>query len=156
MRLQGTNPNPSAMKDFPIVTASGVVPLGAIAELTRTREEAGEIVTYEGRPAILLTVTKNPDANVLELVDIVNKYLDNRNRFKDATGVELILADDQTVSTRQALKIMQTNALIGLSPGPARHLVISGDPDLLTDHHRYPFHTLRHLSRPQRQWFFHK
>ena len=114
VRLQGTSPDPSAMKDFPIVTASGVVPLGAIAELTRTREETGEIVTYEGKPATLLAVTKNPDANVLELVDIVNKYLDNRNRFKDATGVELILADDQTVSTRQALKIMQTNALIGL------------------------------------------
>ena len=72
-------------------------------------------MTYEGKPATLLTVTKNPDANVLELVDNVNKYLDNRNRFKDATGVELILADDQTVSTRQALKVMQTNALIGLS-----------------------------------------
>ncbi len=114
VRLQGTSPDPSAMRDFPIITASGVVPLGAIAELTRTREEAGEIVTYEGKPATLLAVTKNPDANVLELVDIVNKYLDNRNRFKDATGVELILADDQTVSTREALKIMQTNALIGL------------------------------------------
>ena len=114
VRLQGTSPDPSAMKDFPIVTASGVVPLGSIAELTRTREEAGEIVTYEGNPATLLAVTKNPDANVLELVDRLNRYLDNRNRFKDATGAELILVDDQTISTREALTIMQTNALIGL------------------------------------------
>ena len=60
VRIQGTSPDPSAMKDFPIVTASGVVPLGAIAELTRTREEAGEIVTYQGKPATLLAVTKKP------------------------------------------------------------------------------------------------
>ena len=114
VRMQGTSPDPSTLRDFPIVTASGVVPLGSIAQLTRTREEAAEIVTYQGKPATLLTVTKNPDANVLELVDILNEYLDNRNRFKDATGVELVLADDQTVSTRKALTIMQTNALIGL------------------------------------------
>ena len=114
VRLQGTSPDPASMKDFPIVTASGVVPLGSIAELARTREEAAEIVSYEGRPAALLTVTKNEDANVLELVDSVNAYLDSRNRFKDATGIELILADDQTVSTREALTVMQTNALIGL------------------------------------------
>jgi len=114
VRLQGTSPDPSTLRDFPIITATGVVPLGTIAELTRTREEAAEMVTYKGKPAMLLTVTKNPDANVLELVDTLNEYLDNRNRFKDTTGVELILADDQTVSTREALTIMQTNALIGL------------------------------------------
>ena len=114
VRLQGTSPDPSTLRDFPIVTAAGVVPLGTIAELTRTREEASQAVTYQGRPGTLLTVTKSPDANVLELVDRVNGYIDNRNRFKDATGVELILADDQTVSTREALTIMQTNALIGL------------------------------------------
>ena len=114
VRLQGTSPDPSAMRDFPIVTASGVVPLGTIAELSRTREEPDQVVTYKGKPATLLAVTKNPDANVLKLVDILNEYLDNRNRFKDVTGIELILADDQTVSTREALSIMQNNALIGL------------------------------------------
>ena len=114
VRLQGTSPDPSAMRDFPIVTASGVVPLGTIAELSRAREEPDQVVTYKGKPATLLAVTKNPDANVLKLVDTLNEYLDNRNRFKDVTGIELILADDQTVSTREALTIMQNNALIGL------------------------------------------
>ncbi len=114
VRLQGTSSDPSALKDIPIVTAAGVVPLGSLAELTRTREESAEIVRYGGKPATLLTITKNPDANVLELVDILNEYLADRNRFKEATGVELVLADDQTVSTREAITIMQSNALIGL------------------------------------------
>ena len=115
VRLQGTSPDPSAMRDFPIVTAAGVVPLGNIAELSRTREEAAEIVTYQGKPATLLAVTKTADANVLELVDLLNEYLDNRNRFRDTTGVQLVLADDQTISTRAALTVMQSNALIGLT-----------------------------------------
>ena len=114
VRLQGTSPDPAEMRDFPIVTAAGVVPLGAIAELSRSREEAGEMVTYRGRPAAVLAITKLADANVLELVDVVNEYLDNRNRFTDTTGVEVILVDDQTMSTREALTLMQNNALIGL------------------------------------------
>ena len=115
VRLQGTSPDPSAMRDFPIVTAAGVVPLGSIAELSRTRQEAAELVTYQGNPATLLSITKTADANVLDLMDVLNEYLDNRNRFRDSTGVELVLADDQTVSTRAALTVMQSNALIGLT-----------------------------------------
>ena len=114
VRLQGTSSDPSVLNNVPIVTGSGIVPLGSIAELTRTREEPTELVRYQGKPATLLAITKNPDANVLELVDVLNEYLDNRNRFRNTTGVELVLADDQTVSTREALTIMQTNALIGL------------------------------------------
>ncbi len=114
VRMQGTSPDPSAMRDFPIVTANGVVPLGAIAELTRTREELAEIVQYRGKPAVTLTLTKQADANVLKLVDRVNAYIAQRNQFKDVTGVDLHLADDQTISTRQALRLMQNNAIIGL------------------------------------------
>ena len=115
VRLQGTSPDPSTMRDFPIMTATGVVPLGAIAELTRTREEPGEIITFRGKPAAVLTIVKQPDSNVLELVDRVNGYIENRNRFKEAIGVEAFLVDDQTVSTREALTLMQNNAIIGLA-----------------------------------------
>lgn len=114
VRLQGTSPDPAIMQDFPAVTASGVVKLGEIADLIRTREERSTIVTFRGNPAVSLNITKHADTNILELVDDLNEYLEQRNRLKDATGVELFLADDQTVSTRQALAVMQTNALLGL------------------------------------------
>jgi len=114
VRMQGTSPDPSAMRDFPIVTANGVVPLGAVAELTRTREEPAQIVAFRGQPAATLTITKQPDSNVLDLVDRVNDYVADRNLLKNATGVEVFLVDDQTISTRQALALMQNNALIGL------------------------------------------
>ena len=114
VRIQGTSSDPSSLRDFPIVTAKGVVTLGSVAELSRATEEAGQVVRYNGQPAISLTVTKQADANVLDLVDRVNSYIAERNEFKSTTGVEMTLVDDQTISTRQALKLMQTNAMIGL------------------------------------------
>jgi len=114
VRIQGTSSDPSSMRDFPIVTAKGVVTLGSIAELSRTREESSQLVRYNGQPAVMLTVTKQADANVLELVDLVNEYIAERNVFKNSTGAEVFLVDDQTVSTREALNLMQTNAIIGL------------------------------------------
>ena len=114
VRLQGTSPDPAVMRDFPVVTAAGVVPLGELAELVRTSEERSTIVTFGGNPAVSLNVAKHADTNILELLDNLNDYLEQRNRLKHSTGVELFLADDQTVSTRQALAVMETNALFGL------------------------------------------
>ena len=114
VRVQGTSSDPSSLRDFPIVTAKGVVTLGSIAELSRTREEPSTMVRYKGQPAVMLTVTKQADANVLELLDLVNGYIEERNRYKSSTGAEIFLIDDQTISTRQALELMQMNAMIGL------------------------------------------
>ncbi len=114
VRIQGTSSDPSSMRDFPIVTAKGVVTLGSIAELSRTREESSQLVRHNGQPAVMLTVTKQSDANVLELVDLVNEYIEERNLYKNTTGAEVFLVDDQTISTREALQLMQTNAIIGL------------------------------------------
>ena len=35
-------------------------------------------------------------------------------RWPTGTGVELVLIDDQTITTRNAIRLMQNNALIGL------------------------------------------
>ena len=115
VRLQGTSPDPAVMQDFPVVTAAGVVPLGGLAELVRTTEERSTIATYRGNPAVSLNIDKHADTNILELIEDLNRYVEARNRLQGATGVELLLADDQTASTRQALALMQTNALLGLA-----------------------------------------
>ncbi|MGI9229589.1 MAG: efflux RND transporter permease subunit, partial [Gammaproteobacteria bacterium] len=115
VRLQGTSGDPSVLRDFPVMTANGVVPLGAVAELSRQREEYAQVVRYLGRPAVVLTAIKQADANVIELIDRLSLYIEERNRLSDATGVQLVLADDQTVSTREALTLMQRNASIGLA-----------------------------------------
>lgn len=114
VRMQGTDNDPSILADYPIVTARGVVPLSAVADLVLTTEEPSTLVRFNGEPSVNLSITKTADTNVLELLDILQDYVDNKNQFSASTGIELILADDQTASTRQALSLMQNNALIGL------------------------------------------
>jgi multidrug efflux pump subunit AcrB len=115
VRIEGTNADPGTLANYPVITADGIVPLGNLAELSRSTEEPAEIVRFNGQPATLLAITKQSTTNVLELVDDIKSYIAERNVYSDATGVELFLVDDQTISTREALQLMQTNALIGLT-----------------------------------------
>lgn len=114
IRVKGTDKDPESLADYPIITARGIVKLGYLAEFTRATEEASEIVKFNGEPAVLMAITKQANSNVLELVDDVRDYIAQRNQFKNTTGVEIFLVDDQTTSTRKALSLMQTNAFIGL------------------------------------------
>jgi len=114
IRVEGTSTDPGSLADYPVTTAHGIVPLGSLAEFTRTTEEATEIVRFNGGPAALLAITKQANTNVLELVDDIRHYIDGRNKYKTKAGVEIFLVDDQTISTRKALSLMQTNAIIGL------------------------------------------
>jgi multidrug efflux pump subunit AcrB len=114
VRIEGTSTDPGILADYPVTTANGIVPLGNLAEFTRTTEEATEIVRFNGGPAALLSITKQANTNVLKLVDDIRHYIDERNQYKTKTGVEIFLIDDQTISTRKALSLMQTNAIIGL------------------------------------------
>lgn len=115
VRIVGTTADPEVLAGLPVITGVGVVALGDIASLSYATEEPDELVSFEGRPATMMAITKEEDANVLDLVDRLNAYIAARNALADKTGVRLFLVDDQTVSTREALGLMQTNAAIGLA-----------------------------------------
>ena len=115
VRIDGTNADPESISEYPVVTANGVVPLGGLGELSRTTEEPSARVRFNGHPASVLTVTKQGSTNVLSLIDDIRAYIDKRNGFSSRTGVKIFLVDDQTVSTREALSLMQRNALVGLT-----------------------------------------
>lgn len=114
VRMQGTDADPSVLASYPIVTAQGVVTLGSLADIVSTTEEPEQLVRFQGRPAVSFTITKDSNTNILDLLDSVNAYIADKNALSDNTGVSLYLIDDQTVSTRAALSLMQNNALIGL------------------------------------------
>ncbi len=114
VRLSGAVADPDYLAGLPVVTAQGEVPLGDLAMVERAREKPDMLVRFNGQPAVLLAVTKKGDANLLELVERVEAYIQSRNRFADNTGVRLFLVDDQTEVTRNALNLMQNNALVGL------------------------------------------
>ncbi|MCB1856751.1 MAG: efflux RND transporter permease subunit [Gammaproteobacteria bacterium] len=114
VRLIGRDNDPGYLAQLPIAGAEGEIPLGDLAEVVRGREKANELVRYEGRPAVMFSITKKDGSNTLELVQRIREYIDGGNQFSDRTGVHMVLIDDQTEITRNALSIMQTNALIGL------------------------------------------
>ena len=114
VRLIGTSSDPSQLADLPVLTSEGEVSLGSIADIQRGREKAERLVSYDSRPAVYMSIFKAPEANTLDLVDDIRAYIASRERFRDETGVSVILVDDQTEVTRNALRVMQTNALLGL------------------------------------------
>jgi multidrug efflux pump subunit AcrB len=85
-----------------------------MAKISRLREKPGQLASRDGRPGILLSITKKGYTNTLDLVDRIDAYVDARNEVLFEKGIELALVDDQTVPTREAINIMQTNAALGL------------------------------------------
>jgi len=48
------------------------------------------------------------------LIENLNEWVNNQNELNKTTGVQFQLIDDQTLPTKKAIDIMQSNALIGL------------------------------------------
>lgn len=114
LRYQGTTPNPDALAQWPIVGRDGEIPLGRVADVVWGRKKADRAVRYQGKPAVLLTVTKRPSVNSLDLTKRIGHYLETRQTLQAQTGVQILLADDQTPMVKNALSIMENNAVLGL------------------------------------------
>ncbi len=114
IRLVGSDADPAGLASRTIVGADSEIELGDIARVERGRSEPAQLTTHKNRPSVLLAVIKQPDTNTIDLIERLKVYLDGRNALAAGTGVELVLIDDQTITTRNAIRLMQNNALIGL------------------------------------------
>jgi multidrug efflux pump subunit AcrB len=117
VRIQGTTTDPDVLAQLPILTANGATSelrLTDVAQVVRARAKADRIVRFQGRPAVLFAVMKQESANTLKLVERVDQFINDRNKVSRELGVEFTLVDDQTLITKNALNIMQTNAIYGL------------------------------------------
>lgn len=115
VRVSGTTDQPDeiAKIELPIV-ADYAVNLDSVAKISRGREEPSQLAAFDGKPAVSMAITKVSMVNTLQLVDKINAYIADKNEQVKDMGIQLILADDQTIQTRSALSIMQTNASLGL------------------------------------------
>jgi multidrug efflux pump subunit AcrB len=115
VRLTGKSEDPEYLASYPILGKPGYVPLGELARVERTQAEARRKVSSDGQPTILIAPFKKAGFNTLELIENIKQYVQQRNTLSDSTGVTLALVDDQSEVTRNAINIMQTNAIYGLS-----------------------------------------
>ena len=115
--IQGVVTDPQQLAALPIKSSQrpGVsARLGEVARIERARAPATQYAATDGQPAISLFVTKKSGTNTLELVDRLGAFMESQNSVLAASGLALVLTDDQTVPTREAIGVMQTNALIGM------------------------------------------
>lgn len=118
VRAPGQSPSPDYLASLtvsPRADPSAQTPIDAVARIGLGRERAREQVLFEGEPAVLMSITKKSQANTLELVDRIRAYVEEKNQVLERSGLRLALADDQTIPTRDAIAVMQSNALIGLT-----------------------------------------
>ncbi|HSO80900.1 MAG TPA: efflux RND transporter permease subunit, partial [Chromatiaceae bacterium] len=117
VRVSGATPDPELLAEFhlqPPAAAGARVPLDAVAKVRRGRDDPRQLASLGGQPGVMLSVNKIGYTNTLELVGRVRDYLERKNAVLAGSGLKLVLADDQTVATREALGIMQSNAIVGL------------------------------------------
>ncbi|MEM9533812.1 MAG: efflux RND transporter permease subunit [Pseudomonadota bacterium] len=114
-RVPGATADLQTLADYRVASGiEGSTELNEVARIERARSDPRQLVAIDGKPAVVLAVAKAKLANTIELVDRINGYLEVKNRQLETAGISLLLADDQTIPTRLAVKTMQTNALLGL------------------------------------------
>jgi multidrug efflux pump subunit AcrB len=115
VRLSGQDPDPASLATIPVSSPTGASALlGEVATLERARERASQLASLDGQPAVSFAITKKSYTNTLQLVERLDAYIAQRNPLLVEAGLRLVLADDQTVPTREALSVMQNNAWQGL------------------------------------------
>jgi multidrug efflux pump subunit AcrB len=118
LRVTGKTADPEELAQFllsPPGDAQLKVRLDSVAKVRRGRKESIQLVSFNGKPAISMAVSKVSFTNTLELVDRINDYIEQKNTTLEGSGISVVLSDDQTIQTRKAISVMQTNALLGLS-----------------------------------------
>jgi len=117
IRVRGKTTTPEDLAEFLIAPRSAPqskISLGRVATVRRGHEDAQQLVKFDERPAVSMSITKVGFTNTLDLIDRINAYVDTKNELLAGSGISLILSDDQTTQTRKALSVMQTNAAVGL------------------------------------------
>ena len=115
VRSEGRFIDPEQLADLNLTAPDGgVVGFDEVARLKIGTSIPEERVTWQGQPAIMLSINKRAGANTLELIEDINGYINRVNPSLAETGKQLILADDQTIATREAIDVMRNNAVVGL------------------------------------------
>jgi len=114
VRVIGTDADPGYLANLPIIGATQQITIGELAQVNWSHDKFSKLSSFNGKPGVTFAITKQSTSNILDLVELINRYLNEKNIVLVPSGLKLTLLDDQTESTREAINIMQGNALLGL------------------------------------------
>ena len=113
--VNGQARNPEQLGQIVIKTTPEGVPvhISDIAEVTNGSKPKYTIVTANGKPAVLISVNRQPDSNTVEVADEVNAKV-SQLRKSLPPGIRLQPYYDQSGMIREAIKSVRDAILIGL------------------------------------------
>ena len=89
------------------------VRLGDIATISKGVRNIRAAGWFNGKPAVILQITKQPDANVIETVDAVKALLPELGRWIPA-GVKISTLTDRTESIRSSIRDLMKTLLVAI------------------------------------------
>ncbi|WP_342360927.1 efflux RND transporter permease subunit [Terrarubrum flagellatum] len=114
IRLNAQMNGADAYKTLTLRGSNGtVVRLTDIAKVTQGVRNIRAAGTYDGRPAVLITITKAADANVVETVRRINALLPDLKRWIPE-DIDVQVMSDRTVTLRASIVDMQKTLLLSI------------------------------------------
>lgn len=116
IRAEGRTIDPRALAGMTLQSPGSDEPVrfDEIARLRIGSSIPEQLISHQDQPAVMLSVNKRPGSNTLDLIAELNDYIERQNPVLAQQGMGLVLADDQTVATREAINVMRNNAVAGL------------------------------------------
>ncbi|MGE0629421.1 MAG: efflux RND transporter permease subunit [Hyphomicrobiaceae bacterium] len=106
---------PEDYRNLVIRTASGQpVRLGDVASVDESTRNTRSIATYNGRPAVLLVITKEATGNVIETVDRVLDLIPEIKRWIPE-GINVEVLSDRTGTIRASVADMEHTLVIAIA-----------------------------------------
>jgi multidrug efflux pump len=99
--------DPSEYRNIVVKSANGAVTLlGSIATVEESTRNSRSAAWYNGKPAVLLQITKQADANVIETVDRIQALLPELRRWVPP-DIRFSVLSDRTQMIRASVRDMQ-------------------------------------------------
>jgi multidrug efflux pump len=94
--------------------AGGVVRLGDVADVTQSSRNTRSSAMFNHEPAVLLIITKQPDANVIDTVDKIKELLPELKRWIPG-GIDMSVLSDRTTTIRASVADMQMTLSLAIA-----------------------------------------
>jgi hydrophobe/amphiphile efflux-1 (HAE1) family protein len=114
LRVNSQFQNASEYGSLVLRAANGtVLRLTDIAKVTDGVRNVRAAGTYDGRPAVIITITKSAGANVVETADRVRELIPDLKRWIPA-DIDIAVMSDRTTTIRASLADMEKTLLISI------------------------------------------
>ena len=105
--------SPADYQRIVIRTSNGPVRLADIATIDRSVRNTRSSGWFNKKPAVLLFITKQPDANVIDTVDRVKTLLPEIQRWIPA-GIDITTLTDRTTTIRASIREIQFTLFVSI------------------------------------------